>query len=1003
MKNVILHLTLLSVLLALHSPAAATWYIDNSVSSSGNGQSWSTAFKTIQEGIDAASNGDTVIVAEGTYVENIKFNGKNIVLTSTDPLDPTVVANTIIDGNQVPYMAVVSFAGTENGTCILFGFTIRNGTGTYGGGICGGTEEEHTLATIQYNAISNNTAASGGGICFCDGTIQYNKIIDNTAPVGGGVYLCDGTIQYNEIIGNGGTLGGGLCYSNGTIEDNFIAENTATAGGGLGDCNGTIRNNVIARNSAGPPGGGLYRCNGTIENNTVFDNSAVTAGGGLYDCSGTIRNCIIWGNAARLAPELGSSSGPTYSCIRNWQGGGAGNISAFPYFVDPVVGDYHLRSWSPCIDAGDPASSFSNEPQPNGGRIDMGAYGNTPEATSKSPDSDHDLLPDDWERHFFGNLSGTASDDPDGDGRLNSLEYSRGGNPAKLVTWYVDGSVASSGDGTSWQKALKTIQEGIDAASEWDKVLVAEGTYVENVLAKGKSIQLTSTNPLNAAVVANTIIDGNKSGSVVKFFGTEDESSLLSGFTIRNGYHEYEAGAGIRGGSVAARAHATIENNVITGNIADGGEGGGIADCEGIIRNNTIAGNSAQEGGGLYRCDGTIQNNSITENTASSYGGGLANCGVLLAAVIEGNTISDNTADHGAGLQECEGTIRDNVISNNSATGYGGGLRYCEGTIERNIITGNSAGLDGGGLIACDCPIEGNAISGNTAGQHGGGLRACDGLVQYNTISGNSANNEGGGLSFCTGTVQNNIIVANTASSGGGVSGCTGIIQNNLVAGNSAAGNGGGLDYTVNGLVRNCTIVGNSAGTYGGGLAWANSITNCIIWGNTGGQLANSQTPTYSCIEGWTGGGEANTNDDPKFADDDGPDDDPSTFEDNDYRLAQGSPCIDTGNNEDWMGTAVDLDGNTRVVRGETSLTVDMGAYEYRSFQFKISQVNKTAGKPRLTWNSRAGDTYTVWSCQDLAAGAWSQVQTVASQGSETTWSEPSAAGETKFYRVEMK
>ena len=77
---------------------------------------------------------------------------------------------------------------------------------------------------------------------------------------------------------------------------------------------------------------------------------------------------------------------------------GEGDISADPLFADPKGGDFHLKSragrwdpklrrWvkdevtSPCIDAGDPRDDFSNEPEPNGGRINMGAYGNTKEAS----------------------------------------------------------------------------------------------------------------------------------------------------------------------------------------------------------------------------------------------------------------------------------------------------------------------------------------------------------------------------------------------------------------------------------------------------------------------------------------------------------------------------------------------------------------------------------------------------------------------------------------------
>ena len=84
-------------------------------------------FATVQKGMNAAADGDTVIVAEGIYIENILFNAKNIILRSTDPLDPGVVANTIIDGNGAG--SVVTFEGAEDETCALSGFTIQNGRG----------------------------------------------------------------------------------------------------------------------------------------------------------------------------------------------------------------------------------------------------------------------------------------------------------------------------------------------------------------------------------------------------------------------------------------------------------------------------------------------------------------------------------------------------------------------------------------------------------------------------------------------------------------------------------------------------------------------------------------------------------------------------------------------------------------------------------------------------------------------------------------------------------
>jgi pectin methylesterase-like acyl-CoA thioesterase len=141
------------------SASGATLYVDASVSMSGEGKSWESAFKTIQEGIDAASAGDTVIVAEGTYVENIRFKGKNITLTGASPFDPAVVAKTIIDGNKAG--SVIAFDGTETETCLLTGFTIQNGKAYYGGGIAGGTRDRHCFATIRNNVFLRNRADGG--------------------------------------------------------------------------------------------------------------------------------------------------------------------------------------------------------------------------------------------------------------------------------------------------------------------------------------------------------------------------------------------------------------------------------------------------------------------------------------------------------------------------------------------------------------------------------------------------------------------------------------------------------------------------------------------------------------------------------------------------------------------------------------------------------------------------------------------------------------------------
>jgi hypothetical protein len=918
--------------------SAATLYVDDSVSSSGDGQSWETAFKTIQEGIDAASDGDTVIVAEGIYVENIQFKGKNIVFRSTDPLNPAVVAKTIIDGNRSG--SVVSFAGTENETCVLSGFTIQNGKARGGAGIYGGISPAHARATIENNVITNNVAQNGGGgLSGCDGTIKNNLITHNSGGSygAGGLSFCDGNIVYNTVSYNSARSGGGLSQCDGTVDNNLILGNEAEQygggvydcwgvvvqrnmiienhagwhGGGLSSCRASIHNNIIAGNTADGWGGGMYGC-GTVINNTIVGNSA-DLGGGLASCNGTIKNCIVWGNKDSYGYQLIWSADPLYSCIERWVGGGEGNIAQDPLFIDPdgpdgslqtlQDNDYHLSALSPCIDTGGGDDALTDdmdgESRPQGAATDMGA--------DEYADTDSDGLPDYWEQKYFGDLSQDASADSDSDGLTNAEELVLNTNPNESDTdgdGFSDGEEVASGtdansassvppeadvyvngafgddanDGRTPLTAKKTIQAGIDAAQDGETVVVVEGTYVENIHFNGKNIILRSMNPSDPACVAKTVIDGNRADSVVTFAGTEDETCVLTGFTIRNGKANY--GGGIYGWKSPNYTHATVRNNVITGNSAD--YGGGVCGCAGEIRENVISANSAAfDGGGLDACPGLIEDNVICGNSAGG-GGGLYSC----SGVVRANTITGNWAYSGGGLAWCNGLTESNTITDNHASREGGGLDFCRGTIHGNVIRGNTAYMSGGGLYMCSDRIQNNSIIDNYVDYHRGG---------------------GGGLALCFG------------------------IENNLIAGNSAP-HGGGL-YCCFLTVQNCTIVGNVAHSGSGGAICdykaQSTILNCIIWGNSaadGTQIYDTKDPSYSCVQGWTGGGEGNISGDPRFVDPDGPDNDPATYEDNDYHLAADSPCVDAGANYQWFSwPQQDLDGNCRLVGS----TVDMGCYEY--------------------------------------------------------------------------
>ena len=86
---------------------------------------------TIQAAMDASTHGAEIIVSPGTYVENIHFDGKNIILRSTEPTNPSLVAATLIDGAQAG--SVVTFSGAELSTCVLSGLTITGGDAYDGG------------------------------------------------------------------------------------------------------------------------------------------------------------------------------------------------------------------------------------------------------------------------------------------------------------------------------------------------------------------------------------------------------------------------------------------------------------------------------------------------------------------------------------------------------------------------------------------------------------------------------------------------------------------------------------------------------------------------------------------------------------------------------------------------------------------------------------------------------------------------------------------------------
>ncbi len=216
-------------------------------------------YETIGEAISAANHGDEIIVAEGVYNENINFNGKNIKLTSSDPTNDEVVANTIITGlGNGPVVRIDSGEGEQ---AVLTGFTITGGNYDHGGGINIGPQVSLTSPTITYNVFEGNQSNYGGAIYAHQSraVIENNIFRNNSANNGGGaIYTSsngDIIIRNNTFDSNhGGNFGGAInvVLSSPTITDNIFSNNEADFAGG-----------AISVGTDGNP---------TIENNEYFDN-----------------------------------------------------------------------------------------------------------------------------------------------------------------------------------------------------------------------------------------------------------------------------------------------------------------------------------------------------------------------------------------------------------------------------------------------------------------------------------------------------------------------------------------------------------------------------------------------------------------------------------------------------------------------------------------------------------------------------------------------------------
>ena len=956
--------------------------MDDDAPPGGNGTSWNTAFRDLQDALAVVNSTpwSEVRIARGTYRPDrgtasrqatfgiecaptassvtVWFQGGFAGRGAPNPdlRDPETFVTVLsgdLRGDDAPgfanradnalHVVTVRQRGRHFADVTLDGLTVRAGNANQGLDVHGGgvfmpdPSVEPTVMTLSAcRIIDNEASGDGGGLFDGEGEVRLSRC----------------SVRGNRT----GGAGGGVHAQSLSAEDSLIADNTAGSGGGLcvGSSYAMVRCTIAGNRALSGPGGGVLAAySARLENCRVTTNSSAHQGGGIAVGSTwgmlEISHCTVTNNSASLGGGFWVQPGYGGTLVESsilWNNAAAVGAQGYAYIQqgrlqvnrsDVQGGESGVWTtpgallWRSTNIAQNPGFADGDGPD----NILATWDDNDERLGFASPCIDRASVIDDFFYRDLDNHSGAVNsrgycqERPD----IGAYEYRGASTPAPIPRLYVRAGALPGGNGRTWASAFQTVQEAIQTPGVRE-VWVAAGQYTpgpayDDLLSHEIGCPLTLLGGFAGDETSASQSDPVAHPTILSGQGTQRVLSMMSGnltldgFTITRGFSpRYGEASGLDayGGSATLTRCQWIDNG-----------------------------------------SGTI---GMTQPGMSTIGTWFTSL-----AVTDCEFVHNTASDDGAAIRAERGdtTIRRTDFFGNTALSAAGAV-YIRASTDDDVlmeacIFGGNESAERGGALVMDCsqpePVRDCLFVQNRSGPYqgrGGALYARSVNVENCWFLGNAASE-----SPSHGNAR--------ALGGAAFTGRDAAFINCFFSGNRAADAGGlaaGGALAAEGptTLMNCTLVGNSADSAwgadsAGGGVWIHqaggevtaslTASNSILWANWvrggGGSeaaqiaaLPSEVTIDHCVVMGWTGsfGGVANSGVAPRLHLPAGPDGSPGTLDD-DPTLSAFSPCIDAGRNSAVpAGITKDALGNPRFVDDPgvantgsgTGAIVDLGAAE---------------------------------------------------------------------------